>query len=141
MRFFLFFILWPFTVFADTIDHYISISKTIPQMEIKADPQAQAWARSARHVLAITNETIAETLTQANEVAKRQGRALFCLPPDVQLNGEIVQNLIDKTYQSISSQQADKDKMTISQIAWLGIIKNYPCKENMTSPLKVLSQP
>src|SRR5436189_129249 len=47
---------------ADTIDNYMSIATNIPQMELKADPQAQAWARSARHVLTITCESIAETL-------------------------------------------------------------------------------
>ena len=39
---------------ADTINNYIDIANNIPQMEIKADPQAQAWARSAHHILTIT---------------------------------------------------------------------------------------
>lgn len=69
-----------FLVKADTIDHYINISNNIPQMEMKADAQSQAWARSARNVLIITAESIAETLTQANDLAKSQGRQLFCLP-------------------------------------------------------------
>lgn len=97
-------------------------------MEMKADPQAQAWARSARNILIITNESIAETLTQANELAKSQGKQLFCLPPSVTLNAETLTNLIQQTYREISSQQSDKDKMTVSQVAWLAVTKNYPCQ-------------
>ena len=49
-------------------------------MEIKADEQSQAWARSARHVLNITNESIAETLIALNEQATKQGRQTgFCV--------------------------------------------------------------
>ena len=113
--------------YADTIEHYMDIHNNIPQMEMKADPQAQAWARSARHVLIVTNETIAETLNQANELAKNQGSPLFCLPAGVELNEVTMNGLIAKTYQDISSQQSDKDKMTVSQIAWMGITKAYPC--------------
>lgn len=114
-------------VHADTINNYMSIANNIPQMEIKADPQAQAWARSARHVITITCESIAETMTQANEVAKSQGKPIFCLPPGIQLNPMVLNDLIQQTYKELSSQQSDKDKMTVSQVAWLGVNKQYAC--------------
>lgn len=117
---------------ADTIEHYMNIANNIPQMEMKADPQAQAWARSARNVLTITSETVAETLMQANELAKSQGRPLFCLPEGTALNAVTLNGIIANTYKEISSQQSDKDKMTVSQVAWLGVIKAYPC-QNMHS--------
>lgn len=128
---------------ADTMDHYMNISNSIPQMEMKADPQAQAWARSARNVLIIANESIAETLLQANELAKAQGKGLFCLPPGVTLNAITLNSIILETFRDISSQQSDKDKMTVSQVAWLGVTKKYPCQpdthakqmEHMTSLL------
>lgn len=120
------------TTHADTINNYMSIASNIPQMEIKADPQAQAWARSARHVLNITCESIAETLSQTNETAKNQGKALFCLPKEVQLNSIMLNELIQQTYKEISSQQSDKDTMTVSQVALLGVIKRYPCQANPT---------
>jgi len=113
---------------ADTIDHFMNISNNIPKMQMKADPQSQAWARSARDVLAITTETVAETLLQANELATGQGRPLFCLPPGVTLNGLTMNSVIVNTYNQISSQKSDKDKMTVSQVAWLGVSKTYPCK-------------
>jgi len=112
---------------ADTINNYMNIANNIPQMEIKADPQAQAWARSARHVLTITCESIAETILQANETAKASGKPLFCLPAGVQLNPIVMNELIVQTYKEMSSQQSDKDKMTVSQIAWLGINKKFAC--------------
>ncbi|RUR08365.1 phosphatase [Legionella sp. km772] len=115
--------------YADTIDNYMKIATNIPIMEMKADAQAQAWARSARHVLTITCESIGETLVQANEAARQQGRPLFCLANGAQLNSVIMNDLIQQTYKEISSQQSDKDKMTVSQIALLGVSKRYPCKK------------
>ena len=114
-------------IHADTINNYMNIANNIPQMEIKADPQAQAWARSAHHVLTITCESIAETMTQANETAKSQGKPIFCLPQGTPLDATALNNLIQQTYKEISSQQSDKDKMTVSQIAWVGVTKRYPC--------------
>lgn len=113
---------------ADTINNYMNIANNIPQMEIKADPQAQAWARSARHVITITCESIAETMIQANEVSKNQGKPIFCLPAGTQLNPLILNGLIQQTYKELSSQQSDKDKLTVSQVAWLGVNKQYPCQ-------------
>lgn len=117
-----------FCVYSDTMENYMNISNTIPRMEIKADQQSQAWARSARNILTITNESIAETLMQANELAKGQGKALFCLPMGATLDANTLNGIIQQTYQSLSSQQSDKAKMTISQVAWLGVTKKYPCQ-------------
>jgi hypothetical protein len=122
------------------MDHYMNISNQIPQMEMKADPQAQTWARSARNVLIITNESIAETLMQANELAKAQGHPLFCLPAGVTLNAMTLDGIIHQTYRELSSQQSDKDKMTVSQMAWLGVSKTYPCQAP-AAPLVNASMP
>src|SRR3990167_10949632 len=119
---------------ADTIEHYINIYDGIPKMEMKADPQSQAWARSARNVLSVTSETVAETLLQANELASHQGKPLFCLPTSVQLNAATMNDLIVQAYRNNSSQQRDKNQMTVSQIAWLAVIETYPCHTQQTSP-------
>ena len=116
------------SVLADTMEHYMNISNQIPQMQMKADPQSQAWARSAQSVLVIANESIAETLMQANELAKAQGNSLFCLPMGVTLNATTLNDLILQTYRDNSSQASDKDKMTVSQVAWQGVMKAYPCQ-------------
>lgn len=113
--------------FADTIDHYMHILGGIPAMEMKADPTAQAWARSAKNVLIITNESIAETLTEANILAQNQGKPLFCLPENIHLDADTLKTLIEETYQKIPRVQSDKDKMTVSQVAWLGVTQRYPC--------------
>lgn len=130
------------TVHADTINNYMNIANNIPQMEMKADPQAQAWARSARNVLSITSESIAETLLQVNEEATQQGKALFCLPQGVQLNAVIMNGLIQQTYKDMSSQQSDKNNMSVSQVALLAVKKQYPCTQNknMTHLSAVLGQ-
>lgn len=118
------------TAQADNIGNYMSIADNIPQMEIKADAQAQAWARSARHVLTITCESIAETLEQTNQIAANHGAPLFCLTEGVQLNSIMLNELIQQTYKELSSQQSDKDQMSVSQVALMGITKKYPCKNN-----------
>lgn len=120
------------TVYADTIDHYMNIANNIPQMEIKADLQAQAWARSAHHVITITCESIAETMMQANETAKSLGKPIFCLPQGVQLSAPALNDLIQQTYKEMSGQQNDKNQMTVSQVAWIGVNKRFPCQTNNT---------
>jgi hypothetical protein len=122
------------TIHADTMDHYMSIANNIPQMEMKADQQSQTWARSARTVLILTSESIAETLTLLNDSATQQGSPLFCLPPGVKIEATALNDLIQQTYKEIYSQQSDKDKMTVSQVALIGINKKYPCQQK--SPIK-----
>ena len=112
---------------ADTIDHYMNIVNSIPQMEMKADPQSQAWARSARNILALTSESVAESLVLANETATSAGKPFYCLTAGVQLSGDEMNNLIQQTYREISSQESDKNKMTVAQVALIGLRKKYPC--------------
>lgn len=111
---------------ADTIDNYMNIANNIPKMEMQADSQSQTWARSARNILIIADETIAETLTQANETARAQGKPLFCLPPETRLDAKLLGSIILESYQKIPSNQ-EKDKMTVSQVAWLGVTQRFPC--------------
>jgi hypothetical protein len=106
-------------------------------MEMKADQQSQAWARSARTVLILTSESIAETLMLSNETASRAGAPLFCIPPGAQLDATTLNDLIQQTYREISSQQSDKNKMTVSQVALLGLGKKYPCQQKLTASPQV----
>jgi hypothetical protein len=68
-------------------------------------------------------------MIHANEMAKNQGNPIFCLPAGVQLNASTLCELIQQTYKELSSQQSDKDSMTVSQVAWLGASKHYPCQQ------------
>ncbi|GGI90194.1 phosphatase [Legionella impletisoli] len=113
---------------ADTIDHFMNIASNIPKMEMKADPQSQAWARSARNILTLTSECIAESLMLANESATARGEPLFCLPSGGKIDAEKLTSLIQQTYQNLSGLQSDKDKLTVSQIALMGLKKEYPCQ-------------
>ncbi len=129
MRFLICLLILSTNVYADTIDHFMNIVNNIPQMEMKADPESQAWARSARTVLLLTSESIVETLTLSNDNATQQGTPLFCIPPAEQLSAARLNDLIQQTYRDIPSQQSDKDKMTVSQVALLGLKKQYPCQQ------------
>ena len=122
---------------ADTIDHYMNIANNIPQMEMKADQQSQSWARSARTILILTSESIAETLTLSNNSSYQQGAPLFCPPPGEILSPESINALIQQTYRDIPSQQSDKDRMTVSQVALMGLTKKYPCPQKPTTTKQV----
>lgn len=113
--------------FADTIDHYMNIANNIPQMEMKADPQSQAWARSAHTVLTLTCDGIFDSLLLANETAKQSGHPLFCLAQGAQITPEMLNDIIQNTYRELKTPSAEKDKMTVSQVALLGVQKQYPC--------------
>ena len=125
-------------VSADTMDHYMGIVNKIPKMEIKADGQAQIWAKSARNVLILTCESVAESLKIANEAASKQDRPFFCLPATTNLDGAMLHELVQQTYREISSQASDKSKMTISEVALVGLKKTYPCSaKNQQSNIRM----
>ena len=125
---------------ADTMDHYMGIVNKIPKMEIKADEQAQVWAKSARNVLLLTCESIAESLAIANDAASQQNKPLFCLPATVTLNGNMLHDLVQKTYHDISNQGDDKSDMTVSEVALLGLTKTYPCASTIQQPTDIRMQ-
>lgn len=115
---------------ADTIDHYMNIVTNLPQMEMKADSDSQAWARSARNILMLTSETIAESLILANMEATKQGAPLFCLPLEKKLSNGEINEIIKNAYNTIPATQGnDRNNMTVSQVALIGMQKNYPCKK------------
>lgn len=117
------------SLFADNINRYMNIVRSIPLMEMKADEPSQSWARSARTILTLTSESIAESLILANQTASEAGKPFFCIPTSVNLNGETLNQMIQETYQEISSKASDKDGMTVSQIAMMGLQKHYPCQQ------------
>jgi len=122
------------TSHADTIGRYMNIANNVPKMEMKADKQAHIWARSARTVLSLTSESIAETLILANASAAERGAPLFCLPAEVSLNALMLNELIQQTYREISSQTNDKNNLTVSNVAWIGVTHKYPCSEDSPKP-------
>jgi hypothetical protein len=118
---------------ADTMANFMNIANNIPKMEMKADEQSQAWARSARNILILTTDSISESLTLANETAAAKGEPMFCLPSGTSLDASKLNDLVQQTYRNISSQQSDKDKLTVSQVALMGLSKQYPCQKNGSS--------
>lgn len=123
------------SAFADTIDNYASIANHITSMEIKADRDAQTWARSARNVLAITNESIAETLIEANRIATNEGHPIFCLTKDTTLDASIIKSLLEKALKTNPELQNDKTRPTISVVATNAVRDAFPCKTNIIGGL------
>lgn len=123
-----------FNTHADTIGRYMNIANNIPKMEMKADKQSHTWARSARTILSLTSESIAESLILANQAAEERGSALFCLPGGISLNALMMNELIQETYREISSQESDKNNMTVSQVALIGLTRKFPCQTGSTTP-------
>lgn len=117
-------------LFADTIGNYITIANNIPSMELKPDEHAQAWVRSARTILAATDETIIETLVIMNATAAKQGKPIFCLPPNqtITISTDQADEIIKKTYNDLAQKGIDIKNMSVSEVAMLGFIKVYPCK-------------
>ena len=130
MRFAIVLLLLMNTAQADKIINYMNIANNIPKMEMKADSKAQAWARSAHHVLTITDESIAETLLEMNTLASQNGRPIFCLPKEFVLDSKTLDGLIRNTYTELNRLKK-VDQMTVSQIAIKGLVKKYPCKKSL----------
>ena len=69
-------------------------------------------------------------LILANQEAEKKGAPLFCLPAGEKLSNSSINELIKNTYLGISSTNLqDKNKMTVSQIALIGMQKQYACKK------------
>lgn len=129
------------SVSADTIDNYASISNHITTMEMKADRDAQTWARSARNVLAITNESIAETLTESNRIATSVGHPIFCLTKDATLDASTIKTLIEKSLKANPGLQNDPARPTISVVATNAVREAFPCKTNQPKNTEIFTAP
>ncbi len=124
---------------SDTIANYQRISQSVPKMEIKANEQSQAWARSARHVLNITNESIAETLIAINEEAMKRGRPFFCLQKNQRLDAQRLGQLIEDASKNLN-RKSPSSLATVSQIAFEAVLKNYPCQTDSQNALTSLTK-
>lgn len=115
---------------ADTIGKYAKIANSIPQMSLKADPESQAWMRSAKSVLAITDETVAQTVIAMNELAKNQGRPLICPPVDKAIDGETIHRILAE---AIKGAPSENENTTISVVVANSLAKEYPCSGSTTA--------
>lgn len=123
-------------VCADTIEHYMNIANNIPKMSMKADAKAQAWAKSARNILTLTGETIAESLLLANQLAEKNKHPLFCPPKNYNPSGEDISQLIQQAYKNTSKQLNAKQNISVSEFALVSLQKKYPCAKGPTTSLQ-----
>jgi hypothetical protein len=113
---------------SDTIGNYMRIASQIPQMEMKATPDAQAWARSARNVLAITTESIAETLNSLLATKTSRSSLMFCLPEGSVLTASSLNEIIQAYYKKHTDTVIDG--MSVSQYSIVALKDVYPCQSN-----------
>ena len=134
----LFLMLMNLNSYADTIAHYMEIANNIPRMEMKADEQAQTWARSARNVILLSCESIWESLNIANQTQAKNGTPLFCVSNPAMINAESVADLIQYTYENLNGQE--KENLTVAQVALMGFQKRYPCAPSTNNQQSVTIQ-
>ncbi len=115
------------TLQADTVGHYMEISANIPRMEMKTDPESQAWARSARNVILLTGESIWESLKAANEMNTSAGKPLFCISNPNQINAEAMTDLIQSSYEQLQMNEQQKYNLTVAQLGLMALQQKYPC--------------
>jgi hypothetical protein len=118
--------LLPLVLHADTMGKYMGIARSIPNLALKADDKSQAWARSARSILAVTDETIAQTINAMNKLAAQDGQPILCMPKGTALNGKTVHELLQNKAKSLSE---DEGGLTISSVAASVLKERYPCSQ------------
>ncbi len=114
------------TANADTIGRYAGIVKSIPETTLKADPKSQAWAHSARTILAVAEESIAETIFSLQSITNKMNRPLFCLPQGQAIDTALVHQLLAQIIQQLTP--ADENK-NLSDVVVTNIMSKYPCQE------------
>ena len=112
---------------ADTIGKYAGIAKGIPQASLKADPQSQAWARSARSILEVTEETIAQTIQSVQSFAAKRNIQVFCLPAGMKIDNSLIHQILERSITNLSAAEANKN---ISEVVTEQLETQYPCKSN-----------
>lgn len=109
---------------ADTLAKYAGIANSIPQAQLKADEKSQAWARSAKSILDVADESIAQSIQAMQNLALRKRMQLFCLPADKTIDNnmvhQILNHLIQQNYDAIAQQSISE--VVVSQLEQL-----YPC--------------
>ena len=118
------FLVLPFQTRADTIGRYTEIAKSIPEATLKADAKSQAWAHSARTILAVAEESITETMLSMQQLAVKTKNPLFCMPSGESINVTLIHNVLMKKTENLSDSDA---KLSLSDVAVEAIAANYPC--------------
>ena len=112
------------SISADTIEKYVGIAKSIPQSRLKADPKAQAWAHSARTVLDVTEETLAQTIVSMQALSLKQNSPIFCLPNGKSIDTGLVHQILEQSVARLASTDFNK---TISEVVVENLASAYPC--------------
>lgn len=113
--------------YADTLGKYASIANGIPPMQLKADEKSQAWARSAISILAVTDETIAQTILAMNELAKKSDQPIICPSASTGIDGDTIHALLKEIMLKMNTEDAQRN---ISEVVAKQLAVKYPCKNS-----------
>jgi len=111
--------------FADTIGRYAGIAKSIPEASLKADPKSQAWAHSARAILEVAEESIAESIAAVQNAASQLNRPIFCLPESQSINTALIHQLLAQSISQLTEADATKN---LSDVVVASLREKYPCQ-------------
>jgi len=109
---------------ADTMAKYASIAKNIPVARLSIKPKAQAWARSARSIFDITEETIAQTIESMQAIALKNQRPIYCMHDSKKLDGALVHQILEPMINNLPAKYSNR---TISDVVVEKLISMYPC--------------
>lgn len=112
---------------ADTIGRYAEIIKSIPEATLKADPKSQAWAHSARTILAVAEESITETIVSMHTLTTQKNMPLFCLPQGQNITSDLIHKVLEQSATNLSKNEAQKN---LSEVVIEKLTTNYPCRGN-----------
>lgn len=112
---------------ADTIGRYAEIIKSIPEATLKADPKSQAWAHSARTILAVAEESITETIISMHTLTTQKNMPLFCLPQGQNITNDLIHKVLEQSATNLSKNEAQKN---LSEVVIEKLTTNYPCRDN-----------
>ena len=109
---------------ADTIGRYAQIVKSIPQATLKADPKSQAWAHSARTILAVAEESITETIVAIQKLSDKTKKPLFCLKDDTKITTELIHKILEQKVEGLIKAEENN---SLSEVVIDNIMLTFPC--------------
>lgn len=115
----------PITAYADTIGRYAGIAKSIPEATLKADPKSQAWAHSARTILHVAEESIAESISSMQNAAMRLQRPILCMPQGRSINTALIHEILE---QNIAQLKPSDETKNLSNVVVASLSTKYPCQ-------------
>lgn len=120
--------------FADTLASYMDIEKQIPQMQLKADPKAHAWARSAKKIILMHDDAVCDSVNEMNLLAEAKGEAIFCMPNGEKVSSSQLHELILAYSNKVP--EGERKDISVAKVAILALKDRYSCGQSSATEFK-----